>query len=93
MELNVASLIIAALVGLTIIAFWGFNPLAIIGAMFLLVLFSPVLVLAFEHGPAGNHSISVSLGKDIVNILPSLVVGELAGITASTLFKVIKTVF
>ena len=93
MELNFAPLVIAAFVGLIIGAFWGFNPLAIIGAMFLLMLFSPVLVLAFEHSSAGNQPISGSLVEDIMHILPSLVVGELAGVAASSIFKIIKAVF
>ncbi len=93
MELNVASLIVAGFIGLLISAVWGFNLLAIVGALFLLALFSPFLALSFERDFVASQSISSTMGTSIVKILPSLVVGELAGIATSTIFKVIRGVF
>jgi len=93
MEVNFLMLVIAALVGLIINAIWGFNPVAIIGGFSLLVLFLPVLGLGFQHDPQIAQAIANSMADRIINAMPSLIIGELAGSVAATIFKVVRGIF
>lgn len=71
-------------------AIWGFNPLAIIGALSLMILFFPVLGLAFESDPQVAQAVANNTADRIINALPSLIIGELAGSVAATTFKAFK---
>jgi hypothetical protein len=90
MEFNFFLLVIAALVGLVVNAIWGFNPWAIIGALSLLILFFPVLGLAFQPDPQAAQAIADNMVERVVNALPSLIIGGLAGELAATIFKAVK---
>jgi hypothetical protein len=83
----------AALAGLIINAIWGFNPVAILGGFSLLILFLPVLGLGFEHNPQVAQAIANSMVERIVNAMPSLIIGEVAGMMASAIFKAFKGLF
>jgi len=83
----------AALAGLIINAIWGFNPIAILGGFSLLILFLPVLGLGFEHNPQVAQAMANSMVERIINAMPSLIIGQLAGIVASAIFKVFKGSF
>ena len=93
MEVNFLMLVIAALVGLIINAICGFNPVAIIGGFSLLVLFLPVLGLGFQHNPQIAQAIADSMADRIINAMPSLIIGELAGSVAAAVFKASKGLF
>lgn len=90
MEFNFLLLVIAALVGLVVNAIWGFNPVAIIGALSLMILFFPVLGLAFESNSQVAQTMANNMVERIINALPSLIIGELAGSVAATTFKAFK---
>jgi len=90
MEFNFLFLVIAALVGLIINAIWGFNPVAILGGFSLLVLFLPVLGLGFEHDPQVAQVMANSMVERLVSAMPSLIIGELAGSVAATIFKAFR---
>jgi hypothetical protein len=83
----------AALAGLIINAIWGFNPVAILGGFSLLILFLPVLGLGFEHNPQAAQAIANSIVERIVNAMPSVIIGEVAGMMASAIFKAFKGLF
>jgi hypothetical protein len=83
----------AALAGLTINAIWGFNPVAILSGFSLLMLFLPVLGLGFEHNPEVVQTIANGIVERIVNAMPSLIVGQAAGMMASAIFKAFKGFF
>jgi len=93
MEFNFLFLVIAALVGLIINAIWGFNPVAILGGFSLIILFLPILGLVFEHDPQVAQAMANSIVERVINAMPSLIVGELAGMVASTIFKAINGLF
>lgn len=93
MEFNFPFLVMAALAGLIINAIWGFNPVAILGGFSLLILFLPVLGLGFEHNPQVAQAIANSMVERIVNAMPSLIIGEVAGMMASAIFKAFKGLF
>jgi hypothetical protein len=93
MEFNFLFLVIAALAGLIINAIWGFNPVAILGGFSLLVLFLPVLGLGFERDPQVAQAMANSMVERLVNAMPSLIIGGLAGSVAATIFKSIKGLF
>ena len=90
MEMNFLMLVIAALAGLIINAIWGFNPVAIIGGFSLLVLFLPIMGLGFEHDPQVVQAITNNMVDRIVTAMPSLIIGELAGSVATSIFKAVK---
>jgi len=90
MEFNFLLLVIAALVGLIVNAIWGLNPWAIIGALSLMILFFPVLGLAFQPDPQAAQAIADSMVERVVNALPSLIIGGLAGSVAAAIFKAVK---
>ena len=93
MEINFLLLVVAALVGLITNAIWGFNPWSMIGAFSLLVLFFPVLGLAFEHDPQAAQVIANGMVERITASLPSLIIGEVAGSVAATIFKAAREIF
>lgn len=93
MENDFVFLVAAGLTGLMINAIWGFNPVAILGGFSLLVLFLPVLGLGFERDPQVAQAVANNMVERIVNAMPSLIVGELAGSVASSIFRAVARLF
>ncbi|MGA9047953.1 MAG: hypothetical protein WB588_03075 [Dehalococcoidia bacterium] len=93
MEINFILLVIAALFGLIINAIWGFNPWAIFGGISFLVMIFPILGLGFEHDPQVVQTMANVIIQRLLDSLPSLMIGELAGILASRIFRVIRGLF
>ena len=93
MELNFGMLVAAALAGLIVSAIWGFNPWAILGTFSLLVLFLPLLGLMFQTDPQAAQVAATSVLDRLMNALPSVVIGDVAGSVAGAIFKAGKDLF
>lgn len=87
MELNFGMLVAAALAGLIVNAILGFNPWAILGTFSLLVMLLPLLGLMFNTDPQAAQVAATSVLDRLVNALPSVVVGDVAGSVAGATFK------
>ncbi len=93
MEINFIWLVIASLAGLIVNAIWKFNPWAMLGTFSLLLLFLPILGIGFQHDPQAVQEMTNNFIDRIINALPSLIIGELAGSVAAAIFHGIKGIF
>jgi len=93
MELNFGLLVFAALVGLIINAIYGWNPVAILSSISLLVLMLPLLAVAIQKDPQVALSMADDYTATVVLAMPSFIMGELAGNIAGEIFKPFKRLF
>lgn len=93
MELNFFLLVIAALMGMVIKAFVGWDPLKLLGSLTLALLFLPVLGLVFETDPEAAWLVTKSIIERVAAQLPSIMIGEVAGVFAVSIFDAVKGLF
>lgn len=89
MEVNFLLLVAAALAGLVVNTICKFNPWAIFGTFSFLILLFPILGLGFQHDPQVVQSMTNAYIERLVNALPSLIVGEVAGMIAAGIFNTV----
>jgi hypothetical protein len=93
MELNFGFLVFAALVGLIINAIYGWNPVAILGSISLMILFLPLVGILTASDAEAAHSIAERSFLRVIEAMPSIFLGEFAGYIAGEVFKPFKRWF
>ena len=90
-EFNLGLLVFAALAGMVIKLVVGWDPWKLVGSLalaFTLVLpIPPLLGLALESDPQVVQETTNAIVEQIVAEIPSIVVGELAGVFAGTILS------
>ena len=90
-EFNLGLLVFAALAGMVIKLVVGWDPWKLVGSLalaFALILLIPlVLGLASESDPQVVQETTNAIVERIVAEIPSIVVGELAGVSAGTILS------
>lgn len=93
MELNFTFLVVAALMGMIAKRIVGWNPWELFGSLTLLAtilaLVLPWLALRTETDPQAVQTVADSTIAQAMAALPSVVVGELAGIVAARLLDAV----
>ena len=91
MEFNFGFLILAALAGMFIQLVVGWDPWKLVGslalALSLILLLPSLLGLAFESDPQVVQETTNAMIERIIAEIPSIVVGELAGVCAGTILS------
>lgn len=93
MELNFFLLVVAALAGMIVKLFAGWDPWKLLGSLSLVLLFLPMLSLAFVTDPQVAQTAANSLVERVAGAFPSIIIGEVAGVFAGTIFGAIRGLF
>ena len=97
MELNFTLLVIAALAGMVAKLIVGWDPWKLLGSLTLtftmLLLLPPLLGLAFENDPQVVQETTSTLIERVIAEIPSILVGEVAGVFAATILSFTRSLF
>lgn len=81
-------LVLAAFVGLCVRAIWGFNPIAIAGAISFAILILPAVQIAGQNDTEVAQSMVNVYISNVTEAFPSIIIGELAGMLAKEIYSV-----
>ena len=97
MELDFTLLVLAALAGMVAKLVVGWDPRKLLESLTLtfsmLLLIPPLLGLAFENDPQVVQETTNTLIEQIIADVPSILVGEVAGVFAATIFSFARGLF
>lgn len=97
MELNFTLLVIAALAGMVAKSIVGWDPWKLLGSLTLtftiILLLPPMLGLAFENDPQVVQQTTNTLIERTIAEIPSILVGEVAGVFAATILSHARSLF
>ena len=93
MEFNFTLLVLAALAGMVARLVFGWDPWKLLGSLTLLLLLLPLPGLAFENDPQVVEEVTNSIIERIIAEIPSIVVGEVAGVFAATILSFVRSLF
>ena len=93
MEFNFTLLVLAALAGMVAKLVFGWDPWKLLASLTLLLLLLPLLGLAFENDPQVVEEVTNSIIERIIAKIPSIVVGEGAGVFAATILSFARGLF
>ena len=97
MEFSFELLVLAALAGMVIKIFAGWDPWKLAGslglAFTLILLLPPLLGLAFENDPQVVQESTNAMIERIVAEIPSILVGEVAGVVAGSILGFATSLF
>lgn len=97
MEFNFGFLVLAASAGMIAKLVVGRDPVKLFGvlttSLFILSLLLSMVPLAFESDPQATQQQVNSLLERTINAIPSLIIGELAGVVAATIVGPIIRLF
>ena len=97
MEFNFSLLVLVALTGMVIKLVIGWDPWKLVGslalAFTLILLIPPLLGLVSESDPQVVQETTNAMIERVVADLPSIVVGDLAGVFAGTILGFAKSLF
>ena len=97
MEFSFELLVLAALAGMVIKILVGWDPWKLVGALglafTLILLLPPLLGLAFENDPQVVQETTNTLIERIIAEIPSILIGEVAGVFAATIMSYARSLF
>ena len=93
MEFNFTLLVLAALAGMVTKLAVGWDPWKLLGSLTLVLLLLPLLSLAFESDPQVVQKATNTMIERIVAEIPSILVGEVAGVFAATILSFARSLF
>lgn len=93
MEFNFTLLVLAALAGMITKLAVGWDPWKLLGSLTLVLLLLPLLSLAFKNDPQVVQEATNTMIERIVVEIPSILVGEVAGVFAATILSFIRSLF
>ena len=93
MEFNFTLLVLAALAGMVARLVFGWDPWKLLASLTLLLLLLPLLGLTFENDPQVVEEVTNSIIERIIAKIPSIVVGEVAGVFAPTILSSVRGLF
>lgn len=86
MEVNFILLVFAALAGMVAKLAVAWDPWKLLGTLSLITLVLPVVQLGFIHDTESAQVVANGYIARLVNALPSIIIGEIAGVVAGTIF-------
>ena len=96
-EVNFTLLVIAASAGMVVKSFVGWDPWKLLGSLtltFTIILLLPLMLgLAFENDPHVVQQATNTLIERIIAEVPSILVGEVAGVFAATILSYTRSLF
>ena len=97
MEMNFTLLVIAALAGMVAKLVVGWDPWKLLGSLTLaftmLLLLPPLFGVAFENDPKIVQETTNTLIERVIAEIPSILVGEVAGVFAATILSFARSLF
>ena len=93
MELNFLLLVIAALAGLTAKVVFGFDPYKLAGTLGFMILLLPMIGIGLEKDVPEVQGLASEYIERLINALPSMIIGEVAGVIAGTISDSIIRLF
>ncbi len=93
MDFNFTLLVLAALAGMITKLAVGWDPWKLLGSLTLVLLLLPLLGLALENDPQVVQEATNTMIERIVAEIPSILVGEVAGVVAATILSFARNLF
>ena len=97
MELSFELIVLAALAGMVIKIFVGWDPWKLAGSLglvfTLILLLPPLLGIALENDPQVVQETTNTLIERIIAEIPSILIGEVAGVFAATIMSYARSLF
>ena len=95
MEVSFELIVLAALAGMIIKSLVGWDPWKLAGSLglvfTLILLLPPFLGMAFENDPQVVQEMANTLIERIVTQIPSILIGEVAGVVAATIMSYVRS--
>lgn len=86
MEMQFEFLVLGALAGMGARTVVGFDPWKLIGTLSVITLFVPLVGIAFHQNPQVAQTMASQHLEAFIVALPSLVIGEVAGVVAASIY-------
>ena len=93
MEFSFILLVLAALAGMIARFIIGWDPWKLLGSLIFIFLLLPLLGLAFEDDPLVVQEMTNNAIERIIAWMPSIIIGEIAGVFAGTLLSLVRSLF
>jgi hypothetical protein len=88
--MNFIVLVICALLGLCTRLLIGFDPWKLLGSLSLVILVLPIFNISLQHDPQITQAMANDYTTHLITQLPSMLIGEIAGVFAKEIFSVTK---
>ena len=93
MEFSFTLLVLAALAGMIAKLVFGWDPWKLLGSLAFILLLLPLIGLAFEDDPQIVQKMTNNAIDKIIAAMPSIFIGEAAGVVAGTILSSVRSLF
>ena len=90
MEIHFGVLVLCAFLGLVIGAITGQDPWKLVGSLAVVVLILPLFLITLQSDPEAMKAMSDRYIEYVIAKFPSMIIGEMAGVVASKIFRAFK---